>query len=215
MDPGSVFWVILILSGEARQPRGPLEPGGVCGTTLALLLSTLHRGPWWGAATMKNASTLAGAVGALVLVGGLWLPSGCAGPAAREQAVQVEHLQAQLVHTLEELDAATSALPGETSEERIAALQDQFRAVSAALREAVQDLPAAWQEDLETWQDTAGGKAEDLIGGVLSMGGAQGGLIGIGSTILLSLWRDRRKKLGGDPLQLVSTKTPPTNEGPA
>ena len=67
--------------------------------------------------------------------------------------------------------------------------------------------PKAWERDIQAAASAEG--QDKLIGGALSLGGAQGGLIGIASTIALSLWRDRRKARGRDPLQREDVWTPP------
>ena len=135
----------------------------------------------------------------------LALPA-CAGAATREASAQVEHVQGQLQATLDDLAAAQAT--GDM--ESIEGLQDQVVALSAALKDAVGALPAAWKADI----DAAKGQGQELLG-TLTTGGAQGGVIGLG-LMALSWWaRDRRKKQGNDPLQRKDIATPPVSDGPA
>lgn len=165
-------------------------------------------------------------IAVLLLVGALILPS-CAGPAVRKQSAHVEHLEGQLIASYGELaeveaqlDALEALPPGAADPEVVAALaQNQAQLAEAiatlkdSLKATAEGLPDAWRADWENWKGDLEENGDQLIGGVLSQGGAQGGLIGVASTILLSLWRDRRKRKGGDPLQLAGVATPPTQEG--
>jgi uncharacterized protein YukE len=159
-------------------------------------------------------------LGLALILSALAIPMSCSGTA--ERVAQVSHIQGQLEATLAELETTQAALAdamaapaGETTEEQVAglhvkqaALLENMRGLGDALHDALEGMPGAWAADFEAWKGGQG--PENLVGGVLSLGGAQGGLIGIGSTILLSLWRDRRKRQGGDPLQLEHVPTPPT-----
>ncbi len=155
-----------------------------------------------------------------LLVGALALPAvtSCAGAEVREASAQVEHLKDQLGNALQNLTASQAALRaarlapvGSSSDEQLAALEvnalamaDTVQALQGALTAAVKDLPAAWKRDIE------GIDKDEMIGGVLTLGGAQGGVVGIASAILLGLYRDRRKRRGMDPLQRGDVFTPPT-----
>tara|TARA_R110002020_G_scaffold15015_1_gene52996 strand:- start:206 stop:724 length:519 start_codon:yes stop_codon:yes gene_type:complete len=155
-----------------------------------------------------------------MLLGALALPMSCS--STSEAAAQVEHVQNQLQQALVQLSETQDALalamaapPGETDGEQIAvlkaqqvALQETVTALTGALQAAVEDMPDAWKADWENWKEGVEGNSDELVGGLLSIGGAQGGLIGIASTILLSLWRDRRKRKGHDPLQRADVFTP-------
>ena len=169
----------------------------------------------------------------LALAATLFFAPACAGPAVREQSAQVEHLEGQLEQTLAELGAVQAQLdlaltipPGEGDEEQIAVLEIKHAALVetvSALRESIENalagLPGAWQEDFDAAVSRAGNAGEAVLGGLLSAGGAQGGAIGIVSSILssylLARQRDKRKREGRDPLQRMDVSTPPTNQGPA
>lgn len=165
-------------------------------------------------------STLRALLAITLLAGALALPTvvSCAGSEVREASAQVEHLKDQLTTSLDNLAAAQAALrsaqlapAGSSSPEQLAALeansaalQETVDALGGALKAALEDLPAAWKRDIE------GIDKDEMIGGALTLGGAQGGAVGIASTLLLSLWRDRRKKKGRDPLQRGDVYTPAT-----
>ena len=160
------------------------------------------------------------AVAAGLLAGALALPLACAGAETRAASAHVEQIQSQLEVALQELEGAQAALvaaraaPGLEDMAAINALESELAATGAtvdalgkALKRAIADLPKAWERDIQAAASAEG--QDKLIGGALSLGGAQGGLIGIASTIALSLWRDRRKARGRDPLQREDVWTPP------
>jgi len=97
----------------------------------------------------------------------------------------------------EELREAT--VLGATAEE-LGALDIELTAAIAASKEAAKRIPEAVKEDAATFK-----------GGIMGMGAsADGGVIALLLTGLSWFMRDRRKKIGTDPLQRKDITTPPT-----
>jgi hypothetical protein len=121
----------------------------------------------------------------------------CSCMATREaQAV----LELELMHVkdaTEELREATMA--GATAEE-LDALDAELTAAIAASKVAAARIPEAVKED-----------AANFKGGIMGVGAAaDGGVLALGLTALSWFMRDRRKRIGADPLQRQDIKTPPT-----
>lgn len=112
--------------------------------------------------------------------------------------------------------AATEALEKETNDVRagriqleeayargatdteLTAIEDQLKQDVKELKQAALNLKDAVKED-----------AQGFLG--LTANTATGGVASLGITALAWWMRDRRKKLGKDPLQLSGVKTPPTS----
>lgn len=160
---------------------------------------------------------------AALACGLMFLPVSCAGPAVREASAQVEHLRGQMENTLEELAAAQAELDAllsapdadeaniEAVKAQQAQLMSQVKALGSSMKGALEELPDAWKADMDSAVASVSGTGGYVIDGLLTTGGMQGGAIGMVSTLLLSLWRDRRKRKGLDPLQREDVYTPPTS----
>ncbi len=125
----------------------------------------------------------------------LLLLCSCMATRAAQADLELELLRVK--DATEELREAT--VLGATAEE-LGALDIELTAAIAASKEAAKRIPEAVKEDAATFK-----------GGIMGMGAsADGGVIALLLTGLSWFMRDRRKKIGTDPLQRKDITTPPT-----
>lgn len=120
--------------------------------------------------------------------------------ATRAAMANVENELLEMRATAEEMRAGTMA---GASGADLAALDERLSQDIADVEAAKDALVEAAEADIANLKDAGKGL---LNLGAAGDGGAIGLLVGVASWWM----RDRRKKLGSDPLQLSSTKTPPT-----
>lgn len=106
----------------------------------------------------------------------------------------VADVRAQQVN-LAALQADQSATIGDVQE-----AEGALEAALTTMAQAVKAIPEAAQAD-----------AQSLVGGLSGFGlGVDGGIVGLLGVGLSWFMRDRRKRLGTDPLQRANVPTPPT-----
>lgn len=105
--------------------------------------------------------------------------------------------------SLEIADASAAAAFAKATAEDVTSTQADIDAAMALVAAEGKEVAAAVGE----LQDAVIADAKGFSG---MGGGADGGLIGLGLTGLAWWMRDRRKRLGQDPLQRADVPTPPT-----
>lgn len=128
----------------------------------------------------------------ILAAGLLALLAGCA--STREATENLEVQVLELKGAYAQLQVATAA---GASDADLAALEQRIKDEMADVKDAKDALVAAGKSDFQGLM----GFAKD---------GIPGGTIGLGLTALAWFMRDRRKKLGRDPLQRTDVATPPT-----
>lgn len=103
-------------------------------------------------------------------------------------------------------EASEAALVAKATIESVTSTQAEVDAAMATLVREGQETKDA----LMGVKDAMVADVENAKGFTGFGGGADGGVIGLGLTALAWFMRDRRKRLGGDPLQRKDIPTPPT-----
>lgn len=118
----------------------------------------------------------------------LALLASCAATRAATGALETDVLELKAL--VSQLDRAYATGDAELA----ARLEAEIEVAAAEARESATAVKAAVDQDLQAAKD-------GLLG--LSQGGTQGGLIGLALTGAAWFLRDRRKKLGRDPVQVA------------